>query len=344
MAETVLNSTRYTLQQTPDNATHHCFSTNTSEFELSPELNDQARLYLLIYHCVMFVLGTVGNALLFVCTLRHREEPNTYGATLSALLGRDKGRNFRINRVVILENLSFNGLMISLTVMAPVLTSHALKRWVLGHVMCKLIAQSTEIVYISGLLVYFTMSLHRLGVVVCPNTNIKPSQIRLLTMWLWVGTTFMVIFLNIISVSSAEFDQFQGTCSILNNSSYQLPRLVVYAALYGGSLLTIFTCAVVLSIQSLCGRNPELDESLAPSLFFYAFTWTALLVKMLCVTFDWKLAPLADVATTSAPELQVAFNPILVFWWHAQLRDNLRNLVRCGPCRGENLEESSEEL
>ena len=163
-------------------------------------------------------------------------------------------------------------------------------------------------------------------------------------MWLWVGTTFMVIFLNIISVSSAEFDQFQGTCSILNKSSYQLPRFLAYIALYAGSLLTIFTCAVLLAVQSLCGRNPELDESLTPSLLFYAVAWSALLVKMVSVTFSWDLSPLADVATTSAPELQVALNPVLMFCRHTLLRKDLLEVVQCVACRAKKQDDSEIEL
>ena len=152
-------------------------------------------------------------------------------------------------------------------------------------------------------------------------------------MWLWVGTTFMVIFLNIFVLSHAEFDQFHGTCSILNQASFLLPRFVIYSVLYGGSLLTIFTCAVLLSVQSFCGKNPELDSSLAPSLLFYTFAWTGLLVKMVSVSFEWPLSPLADVVTTSAPELQVALNPLLVFWRHTQLRETLSDLVKCVACR-----------
>ena len=165
---------------TMDNMTVNRFHTDTPEFELSPELSEEQRSYLLIYHSIMFVAGTLGNVLLFTCTLRHKEEPNTFGMTMSALLGRDKASNFRVNRIILLQNISFNGLMICMTVMAPVLTTHVLKRWVLGHVMCTLIGRSTEIVYISGLLVYFTMAVHRLGVVICPSRNVKPSQVKLL--------------------------------------------------------------------------------------------------------------------------------------------------------------------
>ena len=163
-------------------------------------------------------------------------------------------------------------------------------------------------------------------------------------MWLWVGTTFLVIFLKIIAVSVVKFDQFQGTCSILNKESYQLPRFVIYSALYGGSLLTIFTCALSLAVRSLCRRAPDQDASLAPSLFFYAFAWSALLLKMVFVNFEWYLSPLANVVTTSAPELQVALNPILVFWWHTPLRENLFNLVTCVPCRTVSSEGDAMEL
>ena len=176
MVESTLSTSQYTLGS--ENGTIHSFSTNTTDFELSGQLNEQERLYLLVYHCAMFIIGTIGNALLFICTLRFKQQPNTLGETVSALLGRDKESNFRINRVVILENLSFNGLMICLTVIAPVVTTHTVKYWALGHVMCKLIAQSTEILYTSGLLVYFTMSLHRLGVVVCPYANVKPTEVK----------------------------------------------------------------------------------------------------------------------------------------------------------------------
>ena len=152
-------------------------------------------------------------------------------------------------------------------------------------------------------------------------------------MWVWVGTTFMVIFLNILSVSTAQFDQLHGTCSILNSASFQLPRLVIYCALYGGSLLTILTCAIVLSVQFCRGRNPELDESLTPSLLLYVGAWSMLLLKMVCVGIDVQMSPAWDVVTTSAPELQVALNPLLVFYRHTPLKRTLKQLVTCSNCR-----------
>ena len=153
-------------------------------------------------------------------------------------------------------------------------------------------------------------------------------------MWIWAATTFLIIFLNILALSVADFNPLQGTCSILNSPSLLLFRFTVYTSLYGGSLAVVLSCAFALLLQGLyhgCTHR----AFLYPILLLYTAGYGPVLVLLTYKHYGWVLQTQIEMVLTMGPELQAGFNPLLAIAWSRELRRAAFSLVRGRGCSKE---------
>ena len=79
-----------------------------------------------------------------------------------------KNRVIQQNCIAFHENLAINGLVVCVVVYMPMLCNHVVGRYVIGINLCNLTAQSLEILYISRVCLYFTLSVYSFSTVVWP--------------------------------------------------------------------------------------------------------------------------------------------------------------------------------
>ena len=159
------------------------------------------------------------------------------------------------------------------------------------------------------------------------------TQVRMLTMWLWIAVIFLIIWLNVLTQSRANLNQYGGYCSILNFTSLSTIRYIFYSVIYLGALLAALSSALGVLIQRARGVGDGGITSLAPPLFVFFLTWSPLLVAITYKHLDHELGMVGELVTAVTPEIQVAFDPILVLCCNKELGNILWRLCMCIPCR-----------
>ena len=194
------------MSSLPDNDT-----TNTTHLLWNSTLSmtPQQNLNMLVFHSVMMCLGVIGNSLVLYCAVtsarincpvhlsrrndnggsRNNEETSiTFILETSMRVSAARGRNvnnlnnriIKQNCIAFQENLAINSLVICMVVLLPIVCNHVFGRYVLGESSCNLMAQGMEILYITRVSVYLTLSVYSFCTVVWPLKTIvtKVPQVK----------------------------------------------------------------------------------------------------------------------------------------------------------------------